>query len=99
MGRRAGPAPQSGADVRQTSSLHDSRQLAYADHQCDRFKAYRPYKQLQNNCYDYVIRFLNGIKFEGRENHQKEDIVTRFIRTATLLFASLQSNGLGSSRF
>ncbi|ELR20747.1 zinc finger, zz type domain containing protein [Acanthamoeba castellanii str. Neff] len=50
------------------------------------FKAYRPYKQLQNNCYDYVIRFLNGVKFEGRKNHQKEDIVTRFIQAPIDLF-------------
>jgi hypothetical protein len=45
------------------------------------FLAYRPYQALRNNCYDYVIRFLNGIKFEGKEDHKKEDVVARLIQT------------------
>jgi len=45
------------------------------------FVSYRPYHELKNNCYDYIIRFLNGIKFEGKEDHTSKDIVERFIRT------------------
>lgn len=38
-----------------------------------------PYHSLSNNCYDYAIRFLNSINFEGKSNHSKDDIVSRFI--------------------
>jgi len=52
------------------------------------FERARPYSQLANNCYDYVIRFLNGIKFEGKEDHTKEGIVARFIQTPIDAFES-----------
>jgi len=54
-----------------------------------RFERARPYSQLANNCYDYVIRFLNGIKFEGKEDHTKEGIVARFIRELLSASAAL----------
>ena len=37
------------------------------------------YHSLDNNCYSYVIRFLEWIRFEQRDTHAKDDIVTRFI--------------------
>jgi len=30
------------------------------------------YHSVNNNCYDYVIRFLNRIKFENQTKHQKK---------------------------
>ncbi|KAL6053583.1 MKRN2 opposite strand [Balamuthia mandrillaris] len=43
--------------------------------------AQKPYHALKNNCYDFVIRFLNAIEFEGKKNHTKEDIVGRYLST------------------
>lgn len=39
------------------------------------------YHQLQNNCYDFVLRFLNKIAFENRTNHTKEELVQTLIGT------------------
>ena len=41
---------------------------------------------MKNNCYDYVIRFLNLINFENSSRHTKEDIVDRYIATPVGLF-------------
>eukprot|EP01087_Luapelamoeba_hula_P018902 TRINITY_DN6170_c0_g1_i1.p1 TRINITY_DN6170_c0_g1~~TRINITY_DN6170_c0_g1_i1.p1 ORF type:complete len:345 (-),score=14.96 TRINITY_DN6170_c0_g1_i1:259-1293(-) len=65
------------------SSLSDGEwDSQLSRHQRDEisFVAYRPYHQLKNNCYGYVIRFLNQLEFEGRSNHSPDDIVVRFIR-------------------
>jgi hypothetical protein len=37
------------------------------------------YHTLNNNCYSYVIRFLELLRFEGSDSHSKNDIVERFI--------------------
>jgi len=39
------------------------------------------YHQLQNNCYDFVLRFLNRISYEKRTNHTKEELVQSLIGT------------------
>jgi len=44
-----------------------------------RAKNIEKYKQLSNNCYDYIIRFLNSIQFDGKTNHTKDDVISRFI--------------------
>jgi len=37
------------------------------------------YQALENNCYSYVIGFLNHIRLESSSNHNKYSIVSRFI--------------------
>lgn len=37
------------------------------------------YTSLDNNCYSYVVRFLNCIKFQGRSDHTKESLIKQFI--------------------
>eukprot|EP01126_Amoeba_proteus_P035287 TRINITY_DN3553_c0_g1_i14.p1 TRINITY_DN3553_c0_g1~~TRINITY_DN3553_c0_g1_i14.p1 ORF type:complete len:223 (+),score=51.17 TRINITY_DN3553_c0_g1_i14:62-670(+) len=39
----------------------------------------RRYHQINNNCYDFVMRFLNFINYENRKNHEKEQIVVSLI--------------------
>jgi len=39
----------------------------------------KKYHQLDNNCYDFVVRFLNEIQYEGKNNHTKEDLVVTLI--------------------
>ena len=41
---------------------------------------------MNNNCYDYVIRFLDLIKFENKTGHTKRDIVSRYIGKYTTEF-------------
>eukprot|EP01089_Gocevia_fonbrunei_P021883 TRINITY_DN8653_c0_g1_i1.p1 TRINITY_DN8653_c0_g1~~TRINITY_DN8653_c0_g1_i1.p1 ORF type:complete len:281 (-),score=41.18 TRINITY_DN8653_c0_g1_i1:178-1020(-) len=53
---------------------------------CFNTLAGRKYHQLQNNCYDYIIRFLNSIKFGQSENHSKDKIVFQFILTPMQIF-------------
>ena len=33
----------------------------------------RKYHQIHNNCYDFVVRFLNKINYKGRNNRTKEE--------------------------
>ena len=36
------------------------------------------YQQLQNNCFDFVVRFLNAISY-GSTTHTKDSVVSNFI--------------------
>ena len=51
----------------------------------------RSYHATRNNCYDYVIRFLNSINFENKSQHSKEDLVERLIKKEVELFESFHS--------
>jgi len=42
--------------------------------------AFKPYEALGNNCYTFVLIFLNKIRYEGRSNHSKDEMVVRFIQ-------------------
>jgi len=42
------------------------------------------YRDLSNNCYDYIIRFLNNIKFGDKATHTKEDIVLDLLNPVDL---------------
>jgi hypothetical protein len=37
------------------------------------------YHQIDNNCYSFVIRFLNEIRYAGSKDHTKEEVVEKFI--------------------
>lgn len=39
----------------------------------------KKYQQLENNCYDFVIRFLNSISYQGRNDHMKGPIVEELV--------------------
>lgn len=39
----------------------------------------KKYQQLENNCYDFVIRFLNSISYKGRNDHMKGPIVEELV--------------------
>jgi len=64
------------------------------------------YKDLSNNCYDYIIRFFNSIQFEGKSNHTKEEIIQQFIlkpinyfESFYTMFKKVQQNGLHVGNF
>ena len=67
--------------VSRLSDAQWDQQLARHNATEHELQKYRKYQQLKNNCYDYVIRFLDAIRFEGSQTHMKDDIVLRFIRT------------------
>jgi hypothetical protein len=72
-----------------TSHLKDEQAMAN----------YSRYHPLDNNCYSFVVRFLNKIKFEGKENHTKASIVdTRIEKPITVLEAFLSISQQLSSR-
>ena len=48
----------------------------------------RPYRCMENNCYDFVIRFLNLVNWEGSSNHEKYAIVARLLGTVVDTFES-----------
>jgi len=65
----------------------------YSDEQWDRYlqehyenekilEKKNKYNQFDNNCYDYVLRFFNTIKYDGKNNHTKADIVINIISGA-----------------
>jgi len=46
------------------------------------------YHQLNNNCYDFVLRFLNTIQFGGHASHTKESIVKQYVEKPVQVFES-----------
>jgi hypothetical protein len=40
----------------------------------------RKYHAFDENCYDFVVGFLNTLNFQGRADHSKEEIVENFIK-------------------
>jgi hypothetical protein len=49
---------------------------------------YRPYEALGNNCYSFIIRYLELIGFENKKEHTKDDIVKRFVTVPIETFES-----------
>ena len=41
----------------------------------------KPYRSLENNCYDFAVRFLNSISYMASKNHTKEALVENWIKT------------------
>ena len=37
------------------------------------------YTALDNNCYSYVVRFLNSIEYQGKSNHTKESLIEQSV--------------------
>jgi len=60
--------------------LHYAREKS----NCEKIK----YHELTNNCYDFVIRFLNFIEFNGIRSHNKQQVVNNIVKVPVDAFES-----------
>ena len=51
----------------------------------------KKYVETANNCYSFIIRFLNKVRFQSNANHNKEKIVIDFVGQYFKLFLKLVS--------